>query len=699
MSDVKNFAAAAPQGAPDVGNRNDTSEVRRRRQADGGSPGASSSPASQPTPRTLLGLALVATGVVFGDIATSPLYAFRMTFGSEVGLAPTPDHALGVASLIFWSLTLVVSIKYLLLAFRADHDGEGGILALLALSRPWRHERVRPFLIVAGLFGAALLYADGVITPAISVLSAIEGIAAINEAYKPVALPATFAVLLVLFLLQHRGTVRVGRLFGPLMATWLVAIALLGLAQIARQPQVLSALSPTYAIGLLLENGWQALLVIGTMFLALTGAEALYADLGHFGRRPIRLAWYGLAYPSLLLSYFGQAALALEGPDLAPQSFYALAPSWALWPLIGLATAATCIASQSIISGAFSLTRQAIRLGYLPKMRIVQTSAGRVGRVYVPAINWFLMVVTVLFVMGFGSSDSLAGAFGLAVSGTMLITTLLLSVVMIDRWSWPVPVAAAVALPFFILDALYVAGNMLKIASGGWAPLLIAGIACQLMIIWRAGERTLNQMIRAQTPSLESFEARLKEPSLLRVPGTGVFLSRTGELPPLVLTRVVDRLGTLHKRAVLLTIAQEQVPRIKSALRLALKDLGNGLYLAQLRYGFMEVPDIPNALRLARFNGRPIDVDEVTYFILHNIPQVPERAGLQAWRQRLFAALERNFEGSQHDNIPADRAFTVGIPLYLPSQVPQTRGLVMRTRIGRRNRGSRHLSAPCSHGR
>jgi KUP system potassium uptake protein len=688
MGDVQHSAAAAPRGASAAHNEeasNGNLLFPRARPADRGLGGLGSPPASTPTPKTLLTLALLATGVVFGDIGTSPLYAFRLNFGPEVGLAPTPDHVLGVASLIFWSLTLVISLKYLLLVLRADHDGEGGILVLLAQSRPWRLERARPVLIVAGLFGAALLYADGVITPAISVLSAVEGIATFDPAYRPVAWPITVAILLAVFLLQHRGTAGVGALFGPIIAVWFVAIALLGLAQIVRQPQVLWALNPAHAIGLVHHNGWQSLVVIGTVFLAVTGGEALYADLGHFGRAPIRLAWYGLAWPCLVLSYFGQAALALEEPGLAQQAFYSLAPPWALWPLIALATAATCVASQAIISGAFSLTRQAIELGYLPKMRVVQTSPGHIGQIYVPAVNWFLMAATLMFVVGFGASDRLAGAYGIAISATMFITTLLLTVVMIDRWSWPVPLAAAVAAPLFMLDASFVVGNVVKIAQGGWAPLVIAAVACELMIVWRAGERTLNIIIRSQTESLENFEKRLKESRVPRVPGTAVFLSRTGEMPPLVLTRAVDRMGTLPERAVLVTIVREQIPRVMPAQRVTLQYRGNGLYLAQLRYGFMQVPDIPSALRLAQFEGAPIDLNNVTYFIFHHITLVPQTAGLRAWRQRLFAALERNFEGSQHSNIPPEQLFTVGIPLYLPSRVSERRGLEMAIRGARRN--------------
>ncbi|HZA01579.1 MAG TPA: KUP/HAK/KT family potassium transporter, partial [Hyphomicrobiaceae bacterium] len=466
MSDVEFPAGAAPRGMSAAGNEEASNEsllFPRARPPEGERGPAGSPPPAPPEriPKRLIGLALLATGVVFGDIGTSPLYAFRLNFAPEVGVAPTPDHVLGVASLIFWSLTLVISIKYLLLVLRADHDGEGGILVLLTQSRPWRHGSARPFLVIAGLFGAALLYADGVITPAISVLSAVEGVATFDPAYKPVAWPATVAILLVVFLLQHRGTAGVGRVFGPIIAVWFLTIALLGFAQIVQQPQVLWALSPTPAVDLLLENGWQSLVVIGTVFLAVTGGEALYADLGHFGRSPIRLAWYGLAWPCLVLSYFGQAALALEKPDLAAQSFYALAPPWAVGPLLALATAATCIASQAIISGAFSLTRQAIELGYLPKMRVVQTSAGHMGQIYVPAINWSLMVVTLMFVVGFGSSDSLGGAYGVAISLTMLITTLLLSVVMMDRWHWPVPLVAAAVAPLFMVDGLYFVGNTL----------------------------------------------------------------------------------------------------------------------------------------------------------------------------------------------------------------------------------------------
>jgi KUP system potassium uptake protein len=619
--------------------------------------------------------ALLATGVVFGDIGTSPLYAFRLNFGPEVGLEPTPAHVMGVASLIFWSLTLVISIKYLLLVIRADHDREGGILALLAQSRPWRHKRTRPLFILAGLFGAALLYADGVITPAISVLSALEGLTHYNPTYKPAVLPVTVAILFVLFLLQYRGTTGVGRLFGPIVATWFLAIALLGIAQIMRQPQVLWALQPTHAIGLLFGNGWQGLAVIGAVFLVVTGGEALYADLGHFGRAPIRLAWYGLAWPCLLLSYFGQAALALENPDLARQSFYALAPAWALGPLLALATAATCVASQAIISGSFSLTRQAIELGYLPKMHVVQTSPRYIGRVYVPAINWFLMVVTLMFVVGFGSSDSLGGAYGIAISLTMLITTLLLSVVMVDRWSWPLALTAAIAVPFFMLDALYFAANALKITQGGWAPLLIAAIACTLMIVWRTGERTSSTIVHRQTMGPEDLEARLKAASLPRVPGTAVFLSRRGEMPPLVLTRAVEGLGTLHEPAVFVTIVREQVPRISAAQRVVLEYRGNGVYLAQLRHGFMQAPDIPRALRFAKFEGGPIDLDEVTYFIPHHVYQMSQDVGMRAWRQRLFVVLERHFEAFQNRNLPPEQVVGVGIPLYLPPNVPRWRSV------------------------
>ena len=692
MSDVKRAGAAAPRG--ESGARCEEapngSKAPRAGLADG-APGHPYSPPShkwKSTRKRLLGLALMATGVVFGDIGTSPLYAFRLNFGPEVGLAPTPSNILGVASLILWSLTLVISVKYLVLVLRAERDGEGGILVLLTQSRPWRHERARPYLVAAGLFGAALLYADGVITPAISVLSALEGLTHFNPTYKPAVLPATIAVLFVLFLLQHRGTRRVGRMFGPIIATWFMAIAVLGLAQIARQPIVLWALNPIHAINVLFESGWQGVLVLGTVFLVVTGGEALYADLGHFGKSPIRLAWYGLAYPCLLLNYLGQAALALEAPNLAEQSFYALSPPWALGPLLALATAATCIASQAIISGSFSLTRQAIELGYLPKMRVVQTSPSYIGRVYVPAINWFLMVVTLMFVVGFGSSDSLGGAYGIAISLTMLITTLLLSVVMIDRWSWSLPVVTAVVLPFLMLDALYFAGNTLKIASGGWAPLAIAAIACQLMIVWRTGERTLSACISRPPASLENFEARLKDASLARLPGTGVFLSRKGEMPPLTVTRTVEALGALHQRAVLVTVVNEQVPRIRAARRIALEDRGNGVYIAKLRYGFMQSPDIPKALRLAKFRGESINPAEATYFILHDVAVVPQPVGLRAWLQRLFTVLERNFEGFEHDNIRPEQVFAVGTPLHIPANVSQRHGLEMDTAGDWRDRDS-----------
>ncbi|SME98249.1 KUP system potassium uptake protein [Tistlia consotensis] len=614
----------------------------------------------------LPGLALAALGIVYGDIGTSPLYAFRQALA---GLTPTAGHVLGVLSLIFWSLIVVVSLKYLALVMRADNRGEGGILALLALLRPWRGRRTRSkaVLIAVGLFGAALLYGDGMITPAISVLSAVEGLETTASGIAPWVIPITIAILVLLFSFQSRGTARVAALFGPIMVVWFLVIAGLGLAHIVEAPWVLKALDPLYAVDFCAAAGARSLIVLGAVFLVVTGSEALYADMGHFGRAPIRLAWFVGAFPCLLLNYFGQGALVLADPLQAVHPFYHLAPAWGRYPLIGLATVATVIASQAVISGAFSLTRQAVQLGQCPRLTIVQTSSEETGQVYVPAVNVALALATIGLVLGFRTSGNLAAAYGIAVSTTMVITTLLLFRAMSRRWKWRPWLAAVIAGGLLVPDLLFLGANSLKIAQGGWYPILVGGLIFLLMSTWARGRALLRARLVRQKGSLEDFLARLEADPPLRVPGTAVFLTSAEPAVPPILLHHLEHNQVLHEQVLLLTVTTAEEPRVRAEERLSVEALEQGFLRVRVSYGFMQSPNVPVALRLAEELGLEIDLEHTTYYLGREAVIASDKVpGMALWREKLFAFLSRNaVAATAFYNLPPERVVELGIQVEI----------------------------------
>jgi len=554
-------------------------------------------------------LALTAIGVVFGDIGTSPLYTLSVTLGATGHALPTASDVLGIVSLIFWALMAIVSLKYVVLVLRADNDGEGGILALLSLVAS---ERIAngpgmPILVLLGIVGAALLYGDGVITPAISVLSAMEGLRLVAPAFEDFILPLTLAILIGLFMMQRRGTASIGRLFGPIMVSWFVVIGLLGVINIWAAPEILKALSPGEAARFVLANPLIAFAVMGGVFLALTGAEALYADMGHVGPTAIRRAWFGLVLPALLLNYFGQGALVLADPKAADSPFYKLAPHWALIPLVGLAALATIIASQALISGVFSLTRQAMQLGLCPRMRIVPTSPEEAGQIYVPTANWLLMIGTSLVVVLFKTSHHLAGAYGIAISGTMLITTILLYRVAIGRWKWPPALAMLIIVVFGAVDATFLASNSLKIVDGGWFPIAVGSAMVALMLCWRQGSSLVRHRLQDMSMPLERFVDNVDKMVVARAPGVGVWLTKvTHGASPMLLHHVKNN-SVMHETVVLMTFVADRRPRVPLAERHSIEELGHGIYRIQVRLGFMQTPDIPldpQELQDARLQGR-----------------------------------------------------------------------------------------------
>jgi KUP system potassium uptake protein len=591
--------------------------------------------------RPLAAAGLAALGIVFGDLGTSPLYTFQTVVGVTGGHL-SPPLILGILSLIVWALILIVSVKYCALVMRADNDGEGGILALMSLVAGDRPRRGLS-LVTVGLFGAALLYGDGVITPAISVLSALEGVNAATPALQPYVMPAAVAILVALFAAQTLGTARIGAVFGPLMLLWFVAIGAIGLAGVVRHPAVLAAINPVHAVRFLAAHGWGSFAVLGGVFLAVTGAEALYADMGHFGRRPIQLAWYCLVLPALLLSYAGQSALLLDQPGLSGNPFFRSVPRLALYPMVALATLATIIASQAIITGVFSLTRQAIQLGWFPGLRIRQTSDESYGQIYVPVVNWVMMLATVALTVGFRGSDRLAGAYGTAVSTTMLLTTLLLFVAMRARWRWPAALAVAVSGAFLIVDAAFFSANLLKVADGGWIPLLIAAALFTLMATWGAGIAAIRARLAPLEMPAEALVARLQGREVPRVPGTAVFLSRTAAAVSPLLARHVEQFGALAETLVSLTVRFERTPRLPAFERVAVREIGGGLWQVTVRFGFLERPSLRAALASARDMGCPVDLDAAVYFGAHDaVVRRAARPRLAGWQRLLFGFMYRN---------------------------------------------------------
>ncbi|MDQ1559639.1 MAG: system potassium uptake protein [Pyrinomonadaceae bacterium] len=616
-----------------------------------------------PRGRYLAVLSLTALGIVYGDIGTSPLYAMRECFHGPHAIAPTPDNIFGVLSLIFWALVIIISIKYCVFVLRADNRGEGGILALTALATPIKilSKRERKVLVVLGIFGAALLYGDGIITPAISVLGAIEGLNVATPLFAPYVVPLTIAILIGLFLIQSRGTAKVGQLFGPVMLAWFFIIALLGVVQIARHPSVVGAFNPVHAFNFFLREGWHGFLVLGTVFLVVTGGEALYADMGHFGKRPIRLAWFTLVLPALLLNYLGQGALLIENPAAAENPFYRLAPEWALYPLIVLASAAAIIASQALISGAFSLTMQAIQLGFMPRLKIEHTSSTERGQIYIPALNWALMIGCIAIVVGFGSSSNLAAAYGVAVTSTMVITTILLCVVAREKWGWSVPLAFGLSGFFLVIDLAFFGANVIKIPAGGWFPLVVGALIFLLMTTWKKGRRILAARLLSRGHPIEEFLRDIAKHPPVRVPGTAVFMNGTAAGTPPALMHNLAHNKVLHERVVLLTVKTKQTPHVEPEDRVRVESLGHNFYRMIFNYGFMEDPDIPKVLETLEPPAPAFDPLETTYFLGRETVIAGKHPGMMIWREKLFALMSRNASSATaYFCLPPNRVVELG---------------------------------------
>jgi KUP system potassium uptake protein len=598
-------------------------------------------PASSISRPVTAAASLAALGIVYGDLGTSPLYTVSAIIDSAGGKV-SPDIALGILSLIFWALIITVSIKYCLFVMRADNHGEGGILALMSLVAGGSHQRARP-LVAMGLFGAALIYGDGIITPAISVLSALEGVNVATSELKPYVMPLAVVILAALFAVQNRGTARLGAVLGPVMLVWFAVIAVLGIGGIIRYPAVLAAVDPRHGIQFLAQGGWKGFAILGSVFLAMTGGEALYADMGHVGRNPVRLTWYGLVLPALLINYAGQTALLIAEPGQDGNPFFRLAPDWAIYPLVVLATAATIIASQAIITGAFSLTRQAMQLGWFPNFNIRQTSDTEYGQIYVPAVNWLMMAMTVLLTVSFGSSDRLAGAYGTAVSTTMLLTTALLYNLMREQWQWPRLLALATSGIFLFVDLAFFSANLLKIKDGGWVPLTLGALVFIVMTTWHAGIAAAQHQALTVAMTPRRFRAWLRRRKLPRVPGTAIFLTRMRDVVPPQIVFHAQQFGALPETVVALTLSFEDTPRIPPEQRLALKEVFPGFWQMTIHYGFVEVPNLPAALRNAKMHGCPIDLAKAVYFSTRDrVIRDRNQRHLWRWQVPLFSLLYRN---------------------------------------------------------
>jgi len=622
-----------------------------------------------PRGRYLAFLALAALGVVYGDIGTSPLYAMREAFHGPHAIPVTPGNVLGVLSLIFWSLVLVVTVKYHVVIIRADNKGEGGVLALMALVQGRRQARglsAPRIMIVLGIFGAALLYADGALTPAISVLSAVEGLEVAAPGLHSWIIPITLTILIGLFLFQKRGTAGIGSIFGPVMLVWFAVLAILGLNGILQHPAVLSAVMPSHAFNFIAEDPGRGLLVLGAVFLVVTGGEALYADLGHFGHTAIQIAWFTIPLPALMLNYFGQGALLLTSPEAAPNPFYRLAPPELLFALIPLATAAAIIASQAVISGAFSLTRQAVQLGYMPRMEIEHTSSREIGQIYVPAVNWLLMLLTIAFVIGFRSSSNLAGAYGVALATLMALTTVMFYIMSREVWGWSLLKAGAVSGIFLIVDLTFLAANTLKIWHGGWVPLAIAVALYLLMMTWKRGREILAKRMMEKTVPLKLLLADLAAEPPIRVPGTAVFMYGTSDGTPPALVHNLSHNKVLHEKIVFLTVITEDEPHVVPEKRVTVKRSGKGFHSVVARYGFMQDPDINDIVAACKTHGLSIPVEGTTFFLGRETLIASDRPGMAMWRERLFSFMSRNaLRATAFFKIPPNQVFEVGAQVEL----------------------------------
>ncbi|UCH48594.1 MAG: potassium transporter Kup [Betaproteobacteria bacterium] len=613
-------------------------------------------------------LSIAAIGVVFGDIGTSPLYTMREAFSPRYGLAPSTENVLGVLSLIFWALMIVVTAKYVFFMMRANNRGEGGMMALLALvlRATKRGSAKRILLISLGLFGASMFYGDGMITPAISVISAVEGLGVAAPALQPFVIPLTIVIVILLFSFQQKGTASVGALFGPVTVVWFAVIGLLGAVSIVQNLAIFAALSPTYAVQFFLDNRFAAFLAMGAVVLAITGTEGIYTDMGHFGKKPIRIAWSFWVLPALLLNYFGQGALILRDPAALEHPFYRLAPEWALYPLIGLATAATVIASQAVISGTYSLTRQAIQLGYCPRMDIHHTSESEIGQIYMPWINWSLLVAVIILVVTFGSSSNLASAYGVAVTGMMAIDTILAFVVVTTLWNWSKWIAAPLAIAFLCIDLTFFSANTVKLVHGGWFPIVVAMVLFTVFTTWYRGRQILMHQLAPGAIGVEPFVQSITQHPPTRVPGTAVFLTTATEGVPHALLHNLNHNKVLHERIVLLTVLTEEVPHVPNKDRIEITPLSGDFFRIVVRYGFKDQPDVPAALELAAEQGLEFKMMETSFFLSRQtlVPKLGQDMAL--WREKLFAVMSRNASSATgFFNIPANRVVELGTRVEL----------------------------------
>jgi len=616
----------------------------------------------------LSGLTLSAIGVVFGDIGTSPLYAVKEVF--HAGLTTDSAHILGALSLIFWSLTLVVTLKYAIFIMRADNKGEGGIMALLALALQTAKDNPQKtrFIVTTGLIGAVLFYGDSIITPAISVLSAVEGLQIIAPKLEHYVLPVTFVVLGVLFLIQVRGTEAVGKLFAPVMCVWFAVLAIMGAINIFQQPEILMAINPYYAVSLLNELGWKGFLIMGSVVLAITGAEALYADMGHFGLKPIRYAWFSFVFPALLLNYFGQGALLIGHPEAIENPFYLLAPTWALYPLLILSTFATVIASQAVISGAFSITRQAIQLGYVPRMNIRHTSGDEMGQIYIPAINWLLMFSVFVLVAGFKSSTALASAYGLAVTGTMITTTILAFIVFSELWRWNKVISFNFLTFFLTLDILYFLANSLKIPEGGWLPVTVGAVLFLIMTTWIKGRELLSINMDEKRVMFEELEQKIHGHTLAKVKGTAIYLAKNIHGVPQVLLHNLEHNHAVHEQMIVLTIVTKDEPYVDEAHRVKIRAFGEerNFFRIKMYFGFQQGQDVRRALQLCSHEGLTIDETSASFFIGNERVSFRRRSPMPKWRRELFRFLLHNASSAiEYFKIPVERVIEVGIRIEL----------------------------------
>ncbi|NMM28720.1 MAG: potassium transporter Kup [Glaciimonas sp.] len=608
-------------------------------------------------------LTLAAIGIVYGDIGTSPLYAMKEVFSAQHGLALSHSNLLGVVSLIVWSLIVVVSLKYVTLVLRADNHGEGGIMALLSLTLT----SVGPLsrwhfpLLVTGMFGAALFFGDGVITPAISVLSAMEGLEVATPAFKPYVVPLTLVLLTGLYMLQKNGTAGIGKWFGPIMLLWFATLAGMGIVNIIDAPEILAALNPLHALYFLNDNRWVAFVALGAIVLTLTGAEALYADMGHFGRKPVRMAWFFITFPALALNYLGQGGLLLRNPEAVSNPFFQQLGEWSIYPLIVLSTVATIIASQATISGTYSMVKQAIALGFLPRMKIIQTSSKEIGQIYIPLVNWLQWCVVALAVLAFGSSSNLAAAYGIAVTGTMIATTMLSFFVLRYGWKYNLALCIGATGFFFVIDLAFFSANALKILHGGWFPLLLGGIMFAVMMTWKRGRELVRANLQKHAIPLEDFLASLFTDPPIRVPGVAIFMRGPGDGVPHAMLHNLSHNKVLHERVVFLTVYQHDVPWVPFSERIQIHDLGHNCYQLDMHYGFKNTADIPKALELSKEYGFDFNMMETSFFIARQTVIATPGSGMALWREQLFVGMSRNArDAADYYRIPANRVIELG---------------------------------------